>query len=87
MGGEQGCEHLNKRDFGLLGRVFEAEILNLLPAQIGQSKAVAALQERGYIVALERTLPGRFPVTMRGWALTEAGRITYCQNCTDPKHQ
>lgn len=84
---DHGCEKLNKRDFQLLGRVFEAEIANRLPAQIGGSKAIASLQDRGYIVALEGTLPGRFPVTLRGWALTEAGRITYCQNCTDPKHQ
>lgn len=84
---DNGCEKLNKRDFQLLGRVFEAEIYNSLPAQIGKSKAVAALQERGYIARYETILPGRFPVRVNGWALTEAGRFTYCQNCSDPKHQ
>lgn len=86
MSAEEGCEKLSKRDFQLLGRVFEAEILNLLPAQIGKSKGVLSLEERGYVALYEKTFPGRFTVIVRGWALTEAGRITYCQNCTDPKH-
>ena len=84
---DEGCEHLTKRDFELLGRIFMAEIQNLLPAQIGGSKAVGSLQERGYIAPYEKTLPGRFPVTVRGWALTDTGRFTYCLNCTLPKHQ
>ena len=83
--GEEGCEHLNKRDFELLGRVFEAEITNHLPAQIGKSKAVTSLNERGYIEPMTITLPGRFPVTVTGWGLTHAGRFTYCLNCTDER--
>lgn len=82
---EEGCEHLKNRDFELLGRVFEAEITNLLPAQIGKSKAVLSLQERGYVAPYTRTLPGRFPVTVQGWALTDVGRFTYCRNCTEVK--
>jgi hypothetical protein len=78
----ESCEKLNRRDFELLGRVFMAEIQNLLPAQIGKSKAVASLHERGYIEPYTRTLPGALPVTIKGWALTHAGRFTYCQNCT-----
>jgi hypothetical protein len=42
-------ERLNKRDFELLGRDFEREISNLLPAQFGKSKAVTSLEARGYI--------------------------------------
>lgn len=80
--GAGGCEHLNKRDFELLGRVFEAEILNYPVAQIGKSKTVASLSARGYIEPMTVTLPGRFPVTVSGWRLTEAGRFTYCLNCT-----
>lgn len=87
MSGENGCEKLNKRDFELLGQVFTAEIQNILPAQIGKSRPVKSLQERGFIEPYERILPRRFPVRVSGWALTEAGRITYCQNCSDPKHQ
>jgi hypothetical protein len=83
----EGCEHLSKRDFELLGRVFNAEILNQLPAQIGKSKAVTSLRERGYIAPLEITLPGRFPVRVSGWALTEAGRFTYCLNCSERGEQ
>jgi hypothetical protein len=85
MATNEGCEHLKKRDFELLGRVFQAEIQNLLPAQIGKSRAVLSLLERGYIEPYTRTLPGRFPVTVEGWALTHAGRFTYCQNCTEVK--
>lgn len=85
MGDEQGCEHLKRRDFELLGRVFDAEIRNLLPAQIGKSKAVAGLHERGYIEPMAVTLPGSFPVTITGWNITEAGRFIYCMNCTDDK--
>lgn len=83
--GEGGCEHLNKRDFQLLGRVFEAEIASRLPAQIGKSKAVASLHQRGYIEPMTITLPGTFPVTVKGWNLTHAGRFVYCLNCTDAK--
>jgi hypothetical protein len=82
---DNGCEHLKKRDFELLGRVFQAEITNMLPAQIEKSKAVSSLQERGYIAPYTRTLPGRFPITIEGWALTDAGRFTYCLNCTRPE--
>ena len=35
---ELGCEHLNKRDFEMLGRVFEAEILNGLPVPEANSQ-------------------------------------------------
>lgn len=77
------CERLNKRDFELMSRVFEAEIADRLPAQIGKSKAVAALNNRGYIEPMVVTLPGIFPMTVRGWKLTEAGRLIYCQNCTE----
>jgi hypothetical protein len=81
----EGCERLNKHDFELLGRVFQAWIENRLPAQIGKSKAVLSLQDRGYIEPYTRTLPGRFTVTVSGWALTDAGRLAYCQNCTRPE--
>jgi len=87
MSGEQGCETLTKRDFELLGRIFMAEIQGRLPAQIGGSKAVSSLQERGYIVPHETALTGFPPVTVKGWALTHAGRFVYCLNCTDPTRQ
>lgn len=83
--GRDGCEHLNKRDFELLGRVFEAEIGNRLPAQIGKSKAVGSLHERGYIEPMTIVLPGVSPVTVKGWNLTEAGRFVYCLNCTNDR--
>ena len=80
----QGCEKLSKCDLELLGQVFLREIQGTLPAQIGQSKAVKSLHERGYIVPLTRTLASSSPfaVKVSGWELTEAGRLVYCQNCT-----
>lgn len=81
----QTAERLNKRDFELLGRVFQREIQNQLPAQVGKSKAVTSLHERGYIEPMTITLPGRFPVRVEGWGLTEAGRYIYCLNCTEER--
>ena len=76
-------EKLNKRDFELLGHVFDYETRNLLPAQIGKSKAVASLHERGYIQPMTEILPGPFSIRIEGWELTHAGRLTYCANCSD----
>lgn len=80
-----GCERLKKQDFILLARVFRAEIENRLPAQIGKSKAITALHNRGYIEPMTITLGGGLPVIVKGWNLTHAGRFTYCQNCTDER--
>jgi len=73
-------ERLNKREFELLGRVFAAEIQNQLPAQIGASKTVVQLAERGYIAPLTKILGSRFPVTVVGWELTQRGRIVYVRS-------
>jgi hypothetical protein len=85
MSGSVNLEKLKKRDFQLLGAVFEREISGLLPAQIVKSKAVVSLEERGYITPMTIVLPGVFPVTVKGWELTELGRMTYCANCSEGK--
>lgn len=73
---------INNADFKILERVFAAEIESRLPAQIGKSRRVVTLEERGLIEPITRTLGGRFPVTVKGHALTQRGRIIYCQACT-----
>jgi hypothetical protein len=75
-------DRLTKRDFDLLGRVFAAEIGGSLPAQVGKSRAVASLHERGLIEPMAKIFGrGPLPVTVKGWNLTQRGRIIYCENC------
>lgn len=72
---------LTSTDFKLLERVFTAEIENRLPAQF-KSKHIPRLQEKGWIQPMQMTLGGQFPVIVKGWTLTEQGRMIYCQACT-----
>lgn len=62
------CEHLTKREMELLGRVWAAEVANLLPAQIGKSKGVTALHDKGYIEPMTTTLGGYLSVRVGGGA-------------------
>jgi hypothetical protein len=66
----------------VLERAFAAEINRAVqPLQLGKSKAVQACVEAGLLEAVEVTLPGRFPVIVRGHELTHAGRAAYCATC------
>jgi hypothetical protein len=65
----------------LLGKIFAAECTCRLPWQ-GRSKYLSRLIEQGLIVATETTLGGRFPVTIKGFELTQLGRLTYCAECS-----
>jgi hypothetical protein len=73
-------------DLKLLERVFDAEIKSAMTpglppvAQI-KSKRMLVLQEEGLVREMTVTLPGRFPVKVTGWVLTERGRMIYCTNC------
>jgi hypothetical protein len=71
---------MTKQDLKILERIFTAEIRNALPCQIA-SKRLPQLKAEGMIAPYKRTLPGRFPVHVEGWALTELGRYTFCQHC------
>ncbi len=75
---------INCADFELLGRVFEAEIAGQLLAQI-RNKRLHALAEKGWVEEMTMILPGRFPVRVKGWVLTELGRYTYCASCSSER--
>lgn len=66
-----------KKVLGALERVFAAEIEGRLPFQ---SKALIYLDlcDDGLVEPMERTFGGRYPVIVKGWQLTHAGRIVYC---------
>lgn len=72
---------MTKSDLAILEKVFEREIYG----QIYQSKAkrMQWLCDEGYIDRVEFVIPGRFPITVKGWALTHKGRRTYCETCKD----
>lgn len=72
---------MNKSDLAILEKIFVQEIMG----GIYQSKAkrLEWLQENGYVEFVEFVLPGRFPVKVKGWALTHRGRMTYGESCKD----
>ncbi len=77
---------MTKADRAILERAFEAEInaaLGALPVPLIQtrSKRAAKLADEGLLSVARVTLPGRFPVTITGYALTQAGRLAYCMSC------
>jgi len=69
-----------KKTIKALESVFEAEIEDRLPFQ---SKALIYLDlcDDGLVAPMERTFGGRFPVIVKGWQLTHAGRFVYCSSC------
>lgn len=77
---------MNKRGLQILERVFIAEVENRLPFQ-SKSKQVQRLVDEGYIEPMTRSFGrDRFgEISATGYALTHAGRITYCESCKDPE--
>ena len=71
---------MTKKDLALLGRVFDAEVNNRLPAVIN-SKEMPRLEAEGLVSPMKKTYLGRFPVTVIGWELTHAGRFVFCASC------
>lgn len=74
---------MKKRQLDLLEKVFAAEI-NRCRDHVGlfqtRSKLAQELEAEGYIEQAEVHLGGRFPVTIKGYALTHRGRIAYCMS-------
>lgn len=73
---------MTKVDLNILERIFQAEIENRLPAQL-KSKHLDRMWREGFVYPLTITLPGPFPVNVKGWALTERGRVAYCESCSE----
>lgn len=69
-----------KATIAALERVFAAEIHNRLPFQ---SKAMiyGRLCADGLVEPMERKF---WAVTVTGYALTDWGRLVYCENCPEP---
>jgi hypothetical protein len=76
---------VNKRELELLEKFFEKEIEGALNHHLRlyqtKSKLAAKLVDGGYLCEREYVLGGRFPVKVRGYELTELGRVTYCFSC------
>lgn len=69
-----------KKTLRALEKVFAAEIVGHLPFQ-SKAKIFAELCDVGLLEPMQRRFGGRFPVTVSGYQLTHAGRITYCASC------
>lgn len=74
-----------------LGKLFAYEVdyafdKSLLPPQL--PKAVgASLVAAGLAQEVETTLPGRFPVRVDGYVLTDKGHMIYCMECCDESEE
>jgi hypothetical protein len=79
---------MNKRELALLEKAFAGEIdaalsrhgIDLIQTK---SKLAAKLVEDGLLARGEMTLSGWPPLTIKGYRLTEAGRMAYCMTCGD----
>ena len=75
---------LNKKDFGLLEKIFSAEINGQLPFH-SKSKEYKRLESEGLVQFGTET--ARFGmlgvIKVSGWYLTHAGRHAYCKSCPD----
>lgn len=75
---------MTKPELQFLERVFEAEIEGALSGglRLFQSKLKVAkkLTDEGYLVEVETVLGGRLPIKIKGYELTELGRLAYCMS-------
>lgn len=77
---------MNKRELALLEKAYEAEIEGAIaggiPVMQTRSKLAAKLVADGLLRETEHTIKAwPFPTTIRGYELTQAGRLLYCANC------
>lgn len=77
---------MTKEHLKLLERIWAREIAGTLPLQ-SKAAGYELLEKDGYVEKYTRNLGvdrfGTLKVT--GWALTQLGRLTYCQSCKDVK--
>lgn len=71
---------MTKEIHSSLGKIFAREIVGTLPFQ-SKAKIFTKMEEAGLVEKMVLRLPGRFVVTVEGWALTDLGRMAYCANC------
>lgn len=78
-----------KRALRALENVFAAEIDNRLPFQ-SKAAIYKQLRDEGLLQDMEIVKEDkymRWPITLRGYQLTHAGRLTYCLSCPDHEQQ
>lgn len=77
---------LAKKDYALMGKVFGAEIQGRV--HVAKGAQVERLEELGLVEKVidridgdpnGKTVIDRMPLTYMGWALTQQGRIAYCE--------
>ena len=76
---------MNKAKLALLEKAFAAEINAAVDrgpyVMQSKSKLARELCDEGYLVEAEETFSRAL---IKGYALTHAGRATYCASCDDP---
>lgn len=81
---------MNKRELSILEKAFSAE--NNAGSRNGmhliqtRAKLAEKLVDDGYLAHRTVVLGVLYPVTIKGYELTHAGRLTYCASCDiDPE--
>lgn len=76
---------MKKADLAVLEKAFAAEVERRLPFQ-SRSEIAHRLAKEGYLQPMEITVGAgtRFPVLVKGFELTHAGRLMYCASCDQP---
>lgn len=80
-------DSITKAEFRILEKMFAKEIACALassampPLYQSKAKIMSTLREKKLIDETTVNLGGRFPMTVTGWLLTEAGRFAYCSRC------
>ena len=78
---------MDSKDMALLEQAYASEIEaalgrnNLYMMQTMETKRADALVTDGLLRKVSETLAGRY--TVKGYALTEAGRFAYCMTCDE----
>ena len=72
---------MTKAEMQMLEKVWLAEVENRLPFQT-KSKVAQKLVDDGMLQPDVTTISG---IKIEGFALTHAGRFTYCNSCEDPE--
>ena len=87
MGMGEGAA-MNKKELQLLEKAFDAEVHAALSGGLHLIQTRQKLAEKmvadGLLAEKTIILGGRFPVTVKGFELTEFGRMTYCMGCEPP---
>jgi len=73
---------MSAKELKMLGDAYAREVEAALSRGIDiyqtKSKLAEVLVEKGALQRAETVLGGRFPVTIKGYRLTHAGRFLYC---------